>query len=91
MKKIKLKTIMAGPRGSHGIGCTLTVGEHINAETAKELVDTNQAEEVKTVNAKAKTVDAPKKETDEKPETVETPKKEEPASRKSAGKKPRGR
>lgn len=91
MKQIKLKTIMAGPRGNHGAGCVLTVGKEVDAETAKELVKTNQAEEVKAVDAKAKKVDAPKEKADEKPEAVEAPKEEEPTSRKSKGKNPRGR
>ena len=90
MMKIKLKTVMAGPRGNHGIGCVLTVGKEIDKKSADHLLKTGQAEKVESANAKAEKVDAPKEKATEKVDTPDAPKEEAP-SRKSTGKKPRGR
>lgn len=81
--KIKLKTVMAGPRGNHGIGCILTVGKEIDEESAKQLIETNQAEVVKeggAVKEKAKKEEkkeeAPAKVEDPVETAVEPPKEE---------------
>lgn len=51
--KIRMRTIMSGPGGSHAIGEELIVGDHVDFASARSLIAGGYAEEIIELKEKA--------------------------------------